>query len=135
MKLFFFLFFAIFSTNSVLSQSVKTKSDSTSLSSDNKVYSSVEEKPEYVGGIIEFYNFAGRNYRVPNVRGLKGRVIVQFIVEKDGSLSGVKVLKDLGHGTGDEAVRVLKKCQKWIPGKQNGTPVRALYSLPINIAS
>ena len=116
------------------SQNVDTPSHNSD-NSDEKIYSDTEIKPEYVGGITEFYNFVGKNYRVPSFRGLKGKVIVQFVIEKDGSLSDIKVLKDLGHGTGKEAVRVLKKCPKWIPGKQSGIPVRTLYALPISISS
>ena len=56
-----------------------------------------------------------------------------FIIEKDGSLSDIKVLRDIGYGTGDEAIRVLKISPKWIPGKQNNKEVRTLYSLPIPV--
>ncbi|MDR6760561.1 hypothetical protein J2Y38_000740 [Flavobacterium sp. 2755] len=56
-----------------------------------------------------------------------------FIIEKDGSLSDIKVLRDIGLGTGAEAIRVLKTSPKWIPGKQNNNVVRALYSLPIPV--
>jgi periplasmic protein TonB len=64
---------------------------------------------------------------------LKGKVYVTFVVEKDGSLTDIKVLRDIGYGTGKEAIRVLSKCPKWMPGEQNGKKVRVLYSLPITI--
>ena len=54
-----------------------------------------------------------------------------FIVEKDGSLSDLKVIRDLGYGTGKEAIRTLKTSPKWIPGKQNDKPVRVLYAIPV----
>lgn len=102
---------------------------------DNKVYNTagIEVKPEFPGGIEKFYKFVGNNYRAPEEEGLKGKVYVTFVVEKDGSLTDIKVLRDIGYGTGAEAIRVLKKCPRWQPGEQNGKKVRVLYSLPITI--
>lgn len=104
---------------------------------DNQVYNTagIEVKPEFPGGIEKFYKFVGNNYRTPEEEGLKGKVYVTFVVEKDGSLTDIKVLRDIGYGTGTEAIRVLKKCPKWNPGEQNGKKVRVLYSLPITIQS
>lgn len=99
---------------------------------DNTVYSAVEVRPDFPGGIQKFYDFVGRNYRAPD-EDVKGKVYVQFVVEKDGTLTDIKVMRDLGYGTGAEAIRVLKKSPKWKPGIQNGRPVRVLYSLPISI--
>ncbi len=104
---------------------------------DNSIYNTagIEVKPEFPGGIEKFYSFVGKNYRVPDEGGLRGKVYVTFVVEKDGSLTDIKVLRDIGYGTGKEAIRVLNKCPKWNPGIQNGKPVRVLYSLPITIQS
>jgi protein TonB len=104
---------------------------------DNNVHSlaGIEQKPEYPGGIEKFYQFVGKNYQAPEEEGLKGKVYVTFVVEKDGSLTDIKVVRDIGYGTGKEAIRVLNKCPKWIPGEQNGKKVRVLYSLPITIQS
>lgn len=99
---------------------------------DNTVYNAVEVRPDFPGGIQKFYDFVGKNYRAPE-EDVKGKVFVQFVVEKDGSLTDIKVMRDLGYGTGAEAIRVLKKSPKWKPGIQNGRPVRVLYSLPISI--
>ena len=99
---------------------------------DNTIYKAVEVRPDFPGGIQKFYEFVGKNYRVPE-EDVKGKVFVQFVVEKDGSLTDIKVMRDLGYGTGAEAIRVLKKSPRWKPGIQNGRPVRVLYSLPINI--
>ncbi|CAM4041771.1 energy transducer TonB [Flavobacterium antarcticum] len=99
---------------------------------DNTIYNAVEVRPEYPGGIGKFLEFVGKNYRAPE-EDIKGKVIVQFVVEKDGSLTDIKVMRDLGYGTGAEAIRVLKKSPRWKPGIQNGRPVRVLYSLPISI--
>lgn len=63
---------------------------------------------------------------------LPGTVYVQFVVEKDGSISDVKVLRGIGGGCDEEAVRVVKSMPKWKPGKQRGQPVRVYYTLPID---
>ena len=99
---------------------------------DNTVYNAVEVKPDFPGGLQKFYDFVGKNYRAPE-EDIKGKVYVQFVVEKDGSLTDIKVMRDIGYGTGAEAIRVLKKSPKWKPGIQNGRAVRVLYSLPISI--
>jgi periplasmic protein TonB len=98
-------------------------------------YTGIEVKPEYPGGMQEFYKFIGSNYNVPNVKGLKGKILVSFIVEKDGSLTDIKVMRDIGYGTKEETIRVLKNSTKWSPAYQNGKPVRVHYSLPISISS
>jgi protein TonB len=102
---------------------------------DNQIYNTagIEVKPEFPGGMEKFYAYVGKNYRAPEEEGLKGKVYVTFVVEKDGSLTDIKVLRDIGFGTGKEAIRVLTKCPRWNPGVQNGKPVRVLYSLPITI--
>lgn len=104
---------------------------------DNSVYSvaGIEVKPEYPGGIEKFYQFVQKNYRMPEEDGLNGKVFVSFVVEKDGSLTDIKVLRDIGYGTGKEAIRVLKSTPKWSPGEQNGKKVRCTYSLPISLKS
>lgn len=105
------------------------------IAEDTSVHSlaGIEQKPEFPGGIEKFYQFVGRNYQAPEEEGLKGKVYVTFVVEKDGSLTDIKVIRDIGYGTGKEAIRVLSKCPKWLPGEQNGKKVRVLYSLPITI--
>ncbi len=104
---------------------------------DNTIYNTagIEVKPDFPGGMEKFYKFVGNNYQTPEEEGLKGKVYVTFVVEKDGSLTDIKVIRDIGYGTGKEAIRVLNKCPKWTPGEQNGKKVRVLYSLPITIQS
>ena len=104
---------------------------------DNNIYNTagIEVKPDFPGGMAKFYKFVGNNYRTPEEEGLAGKVYVTFVVEKDGSLTDIKVVRDIGFGTGIEAIRVLKSCPKWNPGEQNGKKVRVLYSLPITIQS
>ena len=102
---------------------------------DNVIYNTagLEVKPEFPGGLTAFYKYVETNFVVPNEPGLKGKIFVMFVVEKDGSLSDIKILRDIGFGTGKEAIRVMKLSPKWNPGKQNGKAVRTLYSLPISI--
>ena len=95
----------------------------------------IENKPKFAGGLLRFQEFIAKNYRTPDVEGLRGKVIVSFVVEKDGSIVDVKVIKDLGYGTGAEAIRVLKLSPKWTPAMQDGKPVRVMYSLPITVQS
>ncbi|MEA9411704.1 MULTISPECIES: energy transducer TonB [unclassified Flavobacterium] len=90
----------------------------------------IEVKPEFPGGLIGFDSFIKQNYKNPT-DNLKGKIYVTFIIEKDGSLSDIKILRDIGYGTGAEAIRVLKTSPKWTPGIQNNKQVRVLYSLPI----
>ncbi|NDI97873.1 hypothetical protein GWA97_02165 [Flavobacterium sp. LaA7.5] len=87
------------------------------------------------GGMSGFYNYINQNFKIPEIKeDITARIYVSFIVEKDGSMSNIKILRDPGHGLGDEALRVLKTMdKKWIPGEMDGKPVRASYNLPITI--
>jgi protein TonB len=95
--------------------------------------SGIDVKPEFPGGINEFYKYIAKNYIIPKEKpvSVKGKVYATFIIEKDGSLNDVKILRDCGFGTGQETIRVLKLSPKWIPGKLKNKEVRVLYSLPI----
>jgi protein TonB len=95
--------------------------------------SGIEVKPQFPGGLKKLYRFIEDNYKTPAVVGVKGKLYMTFIVEKDGSLSNIKSLRDLKHGSSEEAIRVLKTAPKWIPGQQNGKKVRVHYSIPITV--
>lgn len=97
------------------------------------IYTSVEVKPEFPGGIEGFYNYISPKFKKPDVKNLKGRLVAQFVVEKDGSLSNLKVINDIGNGVEDELKRILENCPKWKPGVQNNTVVRVLYTVPFAI--
>ena len=101
----------------------------------NEIYNplDIEIKPEFPGGQLALDKFIKENYKNPKDTSIKGNVYVTFIIEKDSSISDIKVLRDIGSGTGTEAIRVLKASPKWIPGKQNNNVVRTLYSLPISV--
>jgi beta-lactamase regulating signal transducer with metallopeptidase domain len=107
-------------------------------SSQDPIYnmSSLIDKPDFPGGIGEFYKFVGNTYKISeeiNTNTKGGKVFVTFVIEKDGSLSNITVVRDFKFGTGEEAVRVLKLSPNWQPGKLKGKNVRVQYSLPIAI--
>jgi protein TonB len=94
----------------------------------------VENQPAPVGGYEAFYKYIGKNIKYPDQArrmGVEGKVFVQFVVDKDGSITDVQVLKGIGSGCDEEAIRVVKSAPKWTPGKQRGRPVRVRMSVPI----
>ena len=95
----------------------------------------VDEKPTFKGGMEKFYKYIAKNFKVPEEEGLKGKIIVEFIIETDGSISNFNVIQDIGYGSAEEITRSFKKCPNWIPGKKSGQLVRTLYRLPITIMS
>jgi protein TonB len=103
----------------------------------NQIYTTVEQMPEFPGGIEEMYKFLGDNLKYPQSaieNGITGRVYVQFVVDKNGRISSIKVIRPLGGGCDEEAIRVVKKMPSWAPGKQNGKSVSVWYTLPINFS-
>tara|TARA_R110000868_G_scaffold57476_7_gene177442 strand:+ start:936 stop:1634 length:699 start_codon:yes stop_codon:yes gene_type:complete len=88
-------------------------------------------KPEFPGGIQEFYRYIGKNFKSPN--NAKGRIKVDFIVETDGSLRDFKIMEGLNYDMNVEALRVLFNSPLWIPGKVDGKDSRVKYSIPITI--
>jgi hypothetical protein len=101
----------------------------------SKIYntSDVEVKPTFVNGEKALQKFIVQNFNLPSGKSLKGEVLVTFVVEVNGSLTEIGVLQDVGHGTGDEAIRVMGISPNWIPGKKNGIAVRTQYLLTIPI--
>ena len=100
----------------------------------NKIHIVADEMPKYSESIAKFREFVSENFKNPTIdRDFKGQIILQFIIEKDGSLTDIKVIRDLGYGTGTEAIRVLKKSKKWKAGIIDGKPVRVRYTLPIQV--
>ncbi len=139
MKHLFVLVLVIFSRQVGFSQKgdeTKTVNSTirTQESNDNKVYNTggLDVLPEYPGGIKAFYDYIAKNYTPPSSKDFKGgKLQVAFVVEKDGSLTDIKVLRDPGFGTNFEAIRVLRACLNWKPGEINGNKVRCSYILPI----
>lgn len=101
-------------------------------------FETVEIMPEPPGGMKAFVDWVARNYQFPSAavdNEVAGLIQVSFVVEKDGSLSSFDVQRDLGFGTGNQAVELLKRAKRWAPGIQNGRPVRVSYSLPIRLST
>ena len=99
-----------------------------------KVFDVVEEMPSFPGGQGALMAFLSSNIKYPVVaqeNGVQGRVIVGFVVERDGSISDVKVMRSVDPSLDREAQRVVKAMPKWKPGKQNGSAVRVKYTVPV----
>jgi len=98
------------------------------------IFTVVESMPEFKGGMGELYSYLGNNIKYPVMAkesGIQGKVYVTFVVERDGSITDVKVLRGIGGGCDEEAIRVVGGMPKWKPGKQRGKPVRVQYNLPV----
>ena len=101
---------------------------------ENKVFDIVEQQPLFPGGPAALMKYLSENTKYPVVaqeNGVQGRVTVQFVVEKDGSISDVHVLRGVDPSLDKEAVRVVKSMPRWTPGKQNGITVRVNYRVPV----
>lgn len=102
-----------------------------SVSADtSKVYSTVDEMPQLIGGLESLY----KNIKYPEkamISGIQGKVFVQFILDQKGDVTSPKIIKDIGGGCGDAAIEALKKV-KFTPGKLNGETVKVQYTLPVN---
>lgn len=100
----------------------------------DKVYDIVEVMPQYPGGMPELMQYLAKNIKYPiqaQKKGIEGRVTVRFIVEKDGSISNVTVVRHIHPLLDKEAMRVIKAMPKWSPGMLNGKPVRVKFNIPV----
>ena len=102
----------------------------------DSVFIKVERMPSYPGGQKALFKFLSENVHYPRAaekKMIEGRVICQFVVDRDGTIEDVQVVKSGGHPSLDkEAVRVIKLMPKWKPGLQDGKPVRVRYTVPVN---
>lgn len=113
---------------------VYTQAEALPEESAEEIFTIVEEQPLPRGGMQAFYQFVAENLKYPtraSRTGIEGRVFVQFVVEKDGTLTDVQVVRGIGGGCDEEAIRVVSLAPKWNPGKQRGRPVRVRMVLPI----
>ena len=114
---------------------VKTTKTTKKADASNKVYEVVEQMPTFPGGDAALMKYLAENIKYPvSAQKAKeqGRVVVQFIVEKDGTVTGVKTVRSVTPALDAEAVRVIKAMPKWTPGKQGGQPVRVNYNVPVS---
>ena len=114
----------------------KTTQTRKDTATDDKIYEVCEQMPIFEGGDAALLKYLRENLKYPDNtkdRGVQGRMVVGFIVEKDGSLTNVKVLRAVDIALDAEVLRVIKGMPKWIPGRHNGQRVRVRYLLPIHI--
>lgn len=98
----------------------------------NTIFKEVEKQAEFPGGIRAFQEFFINTFSAPN-DSIAGRMVIDFVVEPDGSLSNIKIVKDLGSGVADEVKRVLKQSPKWTPAIKDGKYVRSQFRFPMTI--
>jgi len=101
---------------------------------ETKVFDVVEQMPQFKGGDAALMDYLNKNIKYPVIaeeNGIQGRVVTTFVVERDGSITDVKVIKSVDPSLDKEAVRVVKSMPKWNPGKQNGSAVRVKFTLPV----
>lgn len=100
----------------------------------NKVHEHVEVMPQFPGGNVELMRYLSANIKYPTIaaeNGIQGRVVLKFVVSKDGSISNIQIVRSLDPSCDKEAIRVVKGMPKWIPGMQNGHPVAVYFTLPV----
>lgn len=101
---------------------------------DEEVFNMVEQMPSFPGGTSELMAYLSKNIKYPTIaqeNGTQGRVIIQFVVEKNGSITDINVARSVDPYLDKEAVRVIKSMPNWIPGKQNGKAVRVKFTVPV----
>ena len=112
------------------------KSQSLSMANDEIVeYNTVEVRPEFPGSYTNFMDFVSKNFSLPDYDGPTGILKVGFVIEVDGMVSSVKVLKNLDATASNEIKKVMAKCPQWKPGVHNGKPGRVYYEFSLKLMS
>ena len=127
----FCLIFSICLSAGLMGQSRGSAAD-TDTSKEPRIEAQI--MPEFKGGEQEMYQFLAQNVRYPEEamkNGVQGRAVVKFVVNEDGTIGEISILKDPGSGLGDEAVRLVKMMPAWTPGSHNGEYVKVWFTLPI----
>ena len=122
----------------ILFYSINSVSQSIEKPEDNNIYAvaGINVKPEFPGGLEKLNALVNESYLKGEFASeIKGKVYALFVVEKDGSLSGIKILRGIDSAKAKELIRILKSLPKWIPGEQNGQVVRVMYALPMVIGT
>ncbi len=125
-KLFVILLLAVFAGNIANAQTPAT---------EDAYYSQVDKSPEFPGGISKLYSYINKNLKYPEEAikaNIRGKVWAQLIIEKDGSINNVLILKGIGFGCDEEVERIFKAMPKWNPGMREGQAVRTNYRMPIS---
>lgn len=99
----------------------------------NKIHAMPEIKAEYKNGSKAFLKYIFDRYKSPTEEEINSKVYISFVVEKDGTLSDIKLIRDPGYGIGKEILKIIKTSPKWNPAIQNGRTVRSSYLLPISV--
>lgn len=103
---------------------------------ENAVFTNVTELASFPNGTKALFDYLKKNYKTPQeiiAQNISGKIFLSFVVEKDGSLSDYKIIKDLGYNSGEEAIRTFQNSPKWIPAKYGDVYVRSLYTIPLSV--
>ena len=113
---------------------IQIKSEDEGVQEEQTIFTVVEQEASFPGGLEELGKYLAKSIKYPQQAretGTKGKVILTFVVERDGSITDIKVLRDIGSGCGEEAKRVVSEMPKWQPAKQRGKAVRQQFNLPV----
>lgn len=126
-------------TTTIYAQDLKVSPPPTEVTEQFEVFhmASVQQKPEFPGGDAALFKYVSDSIRYPSLareNGIQGKVIVSFLINKDGSINDVKVLRGIGGGCDEEAVRLVKAMPNWTPGRTNGKNVNVKYTQPVNFS-
>lgn len=136
-KLFIFSIFCALIAVAAAQEPAGRNDNKGSVNINDEIYVVVETDPVFPGGVEGLTKYIKENIQYPieaKEKGLTGNVFVTFVIEKNGSVSNVKVVRDIGGGCGNEAVRIVRAMPQWEPGKQRGEPVRVQFTLPVNFS-
>ncbi len=125
----FLLVVILFGANLVSAQ------DNPQPTTDEKIYTpeDVDTQPDFPGGIDAFYSTFAKHFKAPQVPGLVDKVVLSFVIEKDGTATDIRVVHDAGFGTGEQCRQILETFPKWLPATKDGKKVRSQYLLPIAV--
>lgn len=121
-------------TNDIEAPIAKQNAEIAGEGTEDKPFTIVEQMPQFPGGEMEMYKFIRENLKYPSrasEAGIQGKVILNFVVGRDGKINSIKVVRGIGFGCDEEAIRVLQKMPPWNPGKMGGRPVPVYFTFPI----
>ncbi len=133
MKNILLYLFLILLSQTAIGQTVTVKEST--YEKDEAIYSSagLDKQPQFPGEFSEFGKYVTKNFRLHNAKELHGRIFVEFVISVNGAVQDIKILRDIGYGTAEAAIKLMENCPNWIPGEYNGKPVNVRYNLPIMI--